>query len=99
MSGDRFDDSSERQRHEKLVGRPGLLARLDQLLVDSDVNRWVVITGSPGMARARCSWHGWRGAWWPARYRITSFVEARTTGTIPGSWSARSAKAEDTWVD
>jgi WD40 repeat protein len=52
MSGDRFDYSSERQRHEKFVGRAGLLARLDQLLVDSETDRWVVITGGPGMGKS-----------------------------------------------
>jgi hypothetical protein len=35
MTGQRFDYSSERQRHEKLVGRAELLAHLDQLLVGS----------------------------------------------------------------
>jgi hypothetical protein len=52
MSGARFDYSSERQRHEKFVGRAGLLARLDQLLVDSETDRWVVITGGPGMGKS-----------------------------------------------
>jgi len=52
MSGNRFDYSSERQRHEKFVGRAGLLTRLDQLLVDSETDRWVVITGGPGMGKS-----------------------------------------------
>src|SRR3954464_6077638 len=52
MTGQRFDYSSERQRHEKLVGRAELLARLDQLLVDGDGDRWVVITGGPGMGKS-----------------------------------------------
>jgi WD40 repeat protein len=52
MSGDRFDYRSERQRHEKFVGRAGLLARLDRLLVDSETDRWVVITGGPGMGKS-----------------------------------------------
>jgi AAA ATPase-like protein len=52
MPGQRFDYSSERQRHEKLVGRAELLARLDQLLVDGDGDRWVVITGGPGMGKS-----------------------------------------------
>lgn len=42
MPGERFDYSSERQRHEKFVGRAGLLAQLDQLLVNSETDRWVV---------------------------------------------------------
>jgi WD40 repeat protein len=52
MSGNRFDYSSERQRHEKFVGRAGLLTRLDQLLVDGETDRWVVITGGPGMGKS-----------------------------------------------
>jgi len=52
MSGERFDYSSERQRHEKFVGRAGLLAQLDQLLVNSETDRWVVITGGPGMGKS-----------------------------------------------
>jgi hypothetical protein len=35
-----------------IVGRAGLLARLDQLLVDSATDRWVVITGGPGMGKS-----------------------------------------------
>jgi hypothetical protein len=52
MSGDRIDYSIERRRHEKFVGRAALLARLDQLLVDSETDRWVVITGGPGMGKS-----------------------------------------------
>jgi len=40
------------QRHESFVGRAGLLDRLDQLLVDSEADRWVVITGGPGMGKS-----------------------------------------------
>jgi hypothetical protein len=47
-----IDYSIERQRHEKFVGRVGLLARLDQLLVDTETDRWVVITGGPGMGKS-----------------------------------------------
>src|SRR5262250_397087 len=52
MSGDRFDYSSERARHENFVGRTELLARLDQLLVEDAADRWVVITGGPGMGKS-----------------------------------------------
>jgi hypothetical protein len=52
MFGDRFDYSSERQRHEKFVGRAALLTWLDQLLVDSETDRWLVITGGPGMGKS-----------------------------------------------
>jgi hypothetical protein len=64
MSWDRFDDSSERQRHEKLDGRAvaGPLAQLDRLLVDSETDHWVAITGGSGMSRVRFSRLGWRGA-------------------------------------
>jgi len=52
MSGKRFDYRNERQRHEKFVGREALLARLDELLVGDDADRWVVITGGPGMGKS-----------------------------------------------
>jgi hypothetical protein len=52
MSGDRFDYSSERARHENFVGRTGLLGRLDQILVENAADRWVVITGGPGMGKS-----------------------------------------------
>jgi WD40 repeat protein len=51
MSGDRFDYKTERARHERFVGRAALLFRLDQLLLD-DEDRWVVITGGPGMGKS-----------------------------------------------
>jgi hypothetical protein len=40
MSGERFDYTSERQRHEKFVGREALLARLDALTLD-ELGGWV----------------------------------------------------------
>src|ERR1041384_5292967 len=52
MSGDRFDYSIEGARHENFVGRAGLLTRLDQLLVEAAAERWVVITGGPGMGKS-----------------------------------------------
>jgi len=52
MSGERFDYHNERQRHEKFVGREALLARLDALLVDGGDDRWVVVTGGPGMGKS-----------------------------------------------
>jgi WD40 repeat protein len=52
MPGERFDYSNERQRHEKFVGREALLARLDELLVDGGDDRWVVVTGGPGMGKS-----------------------------------------------
>src|ERR1041384_8679063 len=52
MSGERFDYRNERQRHEKFVGREALLARLDELLVGDGTDRWVVITGGPGMGKS-----------------------------------------------
>jgi hypothetical protein len=41
MSGEPFDYSNERQRHENFVGREALLARLDALLVGDGADRWV----------------------------------------------------------
>src|SRR3954469_12646666 len=52
MSGERFDYRNERQRHEKFVGREALLARLDELLVGDGADRWVVVTGGPGMGKS-----------------------------------------------
>src|SRR5262245_58282225 len=52
MSGARFDYSRDRARHEHCVGPTGLLARLDQLLVEDAADRWVVITGGPGMGKS-----------------------------------------------
>ena len=52
MSGERFDYKNERQRHEKFVGREALLGRLDELLVADGVDRWVVVTGGPGMGKS-----------------------------------------------
>jgi hypothetical protein len=52
MSGERFDSSNERQRHEKFVGREALLARLDALLADDGDDRWLVVTGGPGMGKS-----------------------------------------------
>jgi hypothetical protein len=42
----------ERQRHAGFVGRDRLLARLDQLLVADTIDRWVVVTGGPGMGKS-----------------------------------------------
>jgi hypothetical protein len=42
----------ERQRHAGFVGRAKLLAQLDQLLIEERVDRWVVVTGGPGMGKS-----------------------------------------------
>src|SRR4051812_29917454 len=52
MSGERIDYGIERQRHERFVGRAALLARLDQLLIADRADRWVVVTGGPGMGKS-----------------------------------------------
>jgi len=52
MSAQRLDYCIERQRHEGFVGRDAVLARLDQLLIGTTVDRWVVITGGPGMGKS-----------------------------------------------
>ena len=62
MSGERIDYGIERQRHENFVGRAALLARLDQLLVADRTDRWVVVTGGPGMGKSAmlAAWLGRR---------------------------------------
>ncbi|MDC0747134.1 AAA family ATPase [Polyangium mundeleinium] len=58
MPGESFDDSIyriERQRHEGFVGRAALLGRLDRLLGADErhrADRWVVVTGGPGMGKS-----------------------------------------------
>jgi len=52
MSGERIDYTIERQRHERFVGRAAVLARLDQLLVTDATDRWVLVTGGPGMGKS-----------------------------------------------
>ncbi len=52
MSGERLDYSHERQRHERFVGRAALLDRLDRLLVADGADRWVAVTGGPGMGKS-----------------------------------------------
>jgi hypothetical protein len=42
----------ERQRHAGFVGRDALLARLDQELIQAAAQRWVVVTGGPGMGKS-----------------------------------------------
>jgi len=69
MFAERLDYSNERQRHERFVGRAALLARLDQLLVDSDTDRWVVITGGPGMGKSALL-----AAWLARRERAGAIV-------------------------
>jgi hypothetical protein len=64
MPGERFDYANERQRHEKFVGREALLSRLDELLVGEGADRWVVVTGGPGMGKSAIlsAWLGRREA-------------------------------------
>ncbi|HEX2688280.1 MAG TPA: AAA family ATPase [Kofleriaceae bacterium] len=42
----------ERQRHAGFVGRAALLAKLDQELIQAAAQRWVVVTGGPGMGKS-----------------------------------------------
>ena len=51
-SGQRIDYRIERQRHDGFVGRAALLGRLDQLLIADRIDRWVVVTGGPGMGKS-----------------------------------------------
>ena len=52
MAGDRLDYGIERQRHEWFVGREAMLAELDRLLIEDETDRWVVVTGGPGMGKS-----------------------------------------------
>ena len=52
MSGERIDYRIERQRHESFVGRTALLTQLDQLLIEGGTDRWVLVTGGPGMGKS-----------------------------------------------
>jgi WD40 repeat protein len=52
MPGERLDYENERRRHEAFVGRAALLARLDQWLLTDGTDRWVVVTGGPGMGKS-----------------------------------------------
>jgi hypothetical protein len=47
-----IDFTAERARHAGFVGRAALLARLDRLLIEEAVDRWVVVTGGPGMGKS-----------------------------------------------
>ena len=44
-----FDYDIERRRHERFVGRAELLAQLDRLLIADGPDRWVAVTGGPGI--------------------------------------------------
>jgi hypothetical protein len=47
-----IDFTAEHVRHARFVGRDALLQRLDQLLIDEPIDRWVVVTGGPGMGKS-----------------------------------------------
>lgn len=47
-----IDFTAERQRHVQFVGREALLDRLDHLLVAGSTDRWVLVTGGPGMGKS-----------------------------------------------
>ena len=48
----RIDFGIERDRHRDFIGRAALLARLDQMLLIDQIDRWVVVTGGPGMGKS-----------------------------------------------
>jgi len=52
MAGQRLDYGIERQRHTGFVGRDAVLAALDRLLLDDPTDRWIVVTGGPGMGKS-----------------------------------------------
>ena len=45
-------DAATTARHAGFVGRDRLLARLDRLLLEDDSDRWVLVTGGPGMGKS-----------------------------------------------
>jgi AAA ATPase domain len=47
-----IDFTAERARHARFVGRAALLAQLDRLLIEEPADRWVVVTGGPGMGKS-----------------------------------------------
>jgi hypothetical protein len=51
------------------VGRTALLARLDQVLIAEPADRWVVVTGGPGMGKSALL------AQWLARREAIGFDE------------------------
>ncbi len=52
MTSDRLDYGIERQRHAGFLGREAVLAKLDQLLVEGEADRWGVVTGGPGVGKS-----------------------------------------------
>jgi hypothetical protein len=52
VGAESIDLTEERQRHAPFVGRAALLARLDQLLIEDRADRWIVVTGGPGMGKS-----------------------------------------------
>jgi hypothetical protein len=68
MFGERLDYGIERQRHEGFIGREVVLAELDRLLVADDTDRWVVVTGGPGMGKSAVL------AAWLARHEVAGAV-------------------------
>src|SRR5262245_9977713 len=59
-----IDFTVERQRHAAFVGRSALLTRLDQLLLADRADRWLLVTGGPGMGKSGllAAWLGRREA-------------------------------------
>ena len=77
MAAEQFDHGSEWERREKFVGRAALLARLDQLLVDSDTDRWVVVTGGPGVGKTALL-----TAWLSRREAEGALIESCRVGDV-----------------
>jgi predicted ATPase len=69
MSRERIDYSIERQRREGRVGREALLDQLDELLTADCADRWVVVTGGPGMGKSALL-----AAWLARRERASAVV-------------------------
>jgi hypothetical protein len=74
-----IDFTAERARHARFVGRAALLAQLDRLLIEKPADRWVVVTGGPGMGKSAllAQWLARRevvGAPVPHHFRISQHL-------------------------
>ncbi len=65
----------ERQRHDGFIGRAALLARLDQLLIEERADRWVVVTGGPGMGKSALEGVEWLLEEWKPRRDLRIVLE------------------------
>jgi WD40 repeat protein len=81
MSGERLDYGIERQRHQGFIGREAVLAELDWLLVADETDRWVVVTGGPGMGKSAIL-----AAWFARRQAAGAVVPHHFIRRGEGGW-------------